>query len=274
MNENKQALRQLVDDLKSFDPVAHMETETGRRMVQSDDQDMLAVLRLTGLRNSLLNDVFAKLGDTTFSMDWDPFVKLVLDAGFEQAYHEEFVPVPDAATDKTNPEITEHAYVWGHRALGLMLTADTYSYYSGDELLRHRNTAHLYYAWRRNEGDEGPSYGITSSGAWESGSEPNWRRTRTHEQGLPADTFWYGNHDCREGMIGIIQRLIEHGTLLPVWPNIGEPPAFALAFRNDWAELESMSFDVRTKALRQLERTRLAKMPDWFKAIVNGNYDE
>lgn len=59
-------------------------------------------------------------------------------------------------------------------------------------------------------------------------------------------------------------------------PNIGQPPVYAFTIRNDWKELDSklMGPDAHMKALRAREKARLAATPDWFKAIINRNYDD
>lgn len=192
---------EVVTALLNMDAMALAEAIAGKSYKDDEGVALIGMglqIKLNGFKDMAMKS----LQDTRFSMTPEELVGLLSGKGFEQIYQEEF------ERNSTHNRCKDTLNVWLHRQDGVLLIFDTYD---GGAV----NGGCFHYCWSPEGGDLSKRYDVTSSGGWESVSDPEWRNK---EGERPTDLYWRGNHDCREGMFRAIQRLKEAGTLLSPWP--------------------------------------------------------
>lgn len=269
MNDNKQ-LRNLFHAVSEFDAVAAVEKHVGADH-HSDfypDEERL-MLSLAIQQNQTKERILSQLGDVTSSSELDQYLETIQRVGFEKAYAEVI----------EHKDRQEELYVFGLRSLGIILTFDSYSY-ENEEGIVHRsvNSSNWFACWNPKERPVSNRCNhLLSSGSWESIKYPDWRRT--WESGTPDDLIWCGKWDAREAVWTKIVGLMEHGEFFPTWPKRLRYSENAFVSNYDYyspgyeAAQASKDFRLQIKYIDDLSRARFEKMPDWIKAIVNGNIE-
>jgi hypothetical protein len=235
MKLTKEQRREATKALK-FDALAEAGNITGKDYKEDESTESLGVLMhlsSTQSKHKLLSD----LGDTTFSMGLDDYLKVVTDYGFEIAYVEDVrFTEPYGKKEKQDSRL----YILLHREYSLVIIFDTF--YNNTVI----NGGNLYYNLEIDRTVEGHAR-VTSSG-----------HVHYDTYDKEADKYlWIGYHDCREGIITNIENMLEVGRFLPQW--VESPVTWVTHFSDHYS---NSGIEESMKSLDKISATRLAKLPD------------
>jgi hypothetical protein len=219
-----------------FDALDSAEQITGLSYKEDDLTQSLGFAMMT--RNSAVrNAALMERDDTVLINDLDRYIGIIEKAGFERVYEEPFV------NKRYGESIPETLFVYARRD-GFLLVFDTYSAHEP-----HVNSGKLYYNWVR--GESRGYHSVTSSG-------------RFYEH--PEGDFWSGDHDCREALLFNIDRLLAHGTILPVW----RERAFGWITNFIDHDINTEKYGDRWpfRYLDEVTEERVAKLPEWVQTMI------
>lgn len=266
INKDQRKLTQTYEALKSFDPVQEAEEFLGRSIPSMEDG--LVMLRMNRFHSRMKEHVLNEMADTTFCMEFEPYVDQAKKLGFEVAYTEQFLHFN---TDNQPVEDRDETMmILGHRELGLVLVVDSFTWESGN---KNRNTSHLYFTWKPFLSDDESRHGsynhdALSSGGWES-SEEGWRHKDDNDR---SQMFWSGHNDVREGLRYQINKLATAGTTFAKWP----PHRVSGFLFTNWGDFKvhKLSGINTYDLIHQIEYKRFMRCPQWFQEILNGNFKQ
>ncbi len=246
---------EVVTTLLTIDAVALAEDLTGKSW-KEDENVGLTSLGLQMKLSRFKELAMRSLKDTHYGMSTEEFIGLLTEKGFQLVYLEEFT------RDSIHNHCKDQLNVFFHRGDGVLLIFDTYNQKSV-------NGGVFHYCWTPVGGELSKRYDVTSSGGWESISEPDWRKT--YDEGTPGDLYWRGNHDCREGMFRDIQRLKEAGTLLSPWPSYkGTGIDLPISVSVDYEKAKEAGAKPGDYTLIDAERIRrYNSLPEDVRALLN-----
>lgn len=253
----RKAASKVYKEIKGFDPVATMDA---LGVISGTPDADLAILGLAVSTGHYKRSVLDAMGDTQLTNLLPRYLEIAQSVGFEIAMK---VPFTTASSGSEEPR-AETMYIMAHRKYGIVLVFDTYTT-SVDNYTPHVNSGQFYYCWVPHERDS--SHRFTSTGGWYSTKEPNWLKNRKHNDAVPSDLFWHGNHDCREALRFNIEQLAKHGNFLPVWPDGIGINNMHLLHRVDWKAVAESSYTSGMSA--NITRERYKQLPDRVKAIIN-----
>lgn len=177
--EDETIVKQLDKDLR-FDGLSVAEKITNQSY-KEDANTALMGLALSMENNKSKTSMLSACGDSTLSMDMEPYRQVIREEGFTLALH-----LPFQGEKQTQEEFE----VWFHTD-GLLLVMDSFE--------GCRNSAKVYYNWKPNPDIQYHKY--TSSGSI----------SRVDQ------TVWIGDHDAREAIRFKLFNLRKHGTFLSQW---------------------------------------------------------
>ena len=252
-----------VKTLMQMDAFQLAEQITGRSYRGGGNEDVSMMgLGLHIKINKLREIAMKSLGDTHYGMDLGEFVNLLNLKGFQLVYQEEF-----ERDGYGSNGCKDDLYVYIHRADAVLLIFDSHN-------KKSVNGGEFHYCWKPTDSDKSKRWGVTSSGKWESPSEPGWRRNR-EDKGDPDDLYWRGYHDCREAMFGNIQKLKSVGVLLSPWPHWKAAPIeMPLSTGQDYRNAEAAGEKPGHYGMVDAERIRRYNLlPDDVKNLLNFEFE-
>lgn len=248
-------------ELSAIDPVTLAE--------QNNAADVgLAALQTQIAKSKLERIYLSRMLDTQFSNTEADYTAIACAFGFEVAGS---CSIPYINFEKVHR--TERMVTLAHRELGLVIV---YTTYSGEEVARI-NKADMYFALNPNDLDSGRTLRI--SGGLDSPSEPKWRmdpkyfveqEDGSYKSSYPTDLVLMGSFGEQQALLYNIRQLKEHGTLMPVWPHIRPRHESYFTCEYDYSIMPGHSKEDRAKR-DVVAAQRFAALPDWCKAIFNGN---
>lgn len=261
-------MENLYHELNSVDVVDAMEKKLGVHHSEFTDDENMALLGASLIHGRAKQAALELNNDTHFGMTVDAYLKVIHQMSFDLAVSF------DIAHKSHDGELRdEKLYVYGHRAHGIVLKFDSYSW--GDGVV-NVNGGEWYAAFRPESRDTVYGRAHLSSGGWESESELQWRTDPKYEDsGQPDDLFWFGHWDCREGVRAHISSLLQHGNLLPQWPKLRKPylPIFVSGYdyySDTYQQLkDARSYTAGSEYIDHVNRTRALKAPEWLLSIIN-----
>lgn len=254
--------------INEIDVVVDMEAKYGPITDTSPKEVVLELLGRQAGKQAFKDVPLSEANDTTFSMDLESYLKIVRDLGFIEVYKANF---PHLSSKGEAEDYEETQYVLANPEIGAVLNFDTYSYRKENgELVVGRNSAEVRYCWTPHDFDNYPVYAL-SSGSWESKTDLEWG-LYSHDIVWDPNMFWFGHHDAREGLHYTLKKLVESGTLLPVWPKMRNP--YWRVFIN-WADWKICEYKVMgaaaSVAIATRNKERYKTTTDWFKAMTGHN---
>ncbi len=250
-----------VKTLMQMDAFQLAEQITGRSYKGEGNEDVSMMgLGLHMKINKLREIAMKSLGDTHYGMDLGEFVNLLNLKGFQLVYQEEF------ERDGYSNGCKDDLYVYIHRADAVLLIFDSYN-------KKSVNGGQFHYCWKPSDSDQSKRWGVTSSGGWESTSEPGWRKRE--DNSTPDDLYWRGYHDCREAMFGNIQQLKSVGVFLSPWPHRKAAPIeMPLSTGQDYNNAKAAGEKPGCYAMVNAERIRRYNLlPDDVKNLLNFEFE-
>jgi hypothetical protein len=192
-NQNKD---DLISAMLKFDPLDKAEQITGKSYKESKATEALGFLFMQN-HSAAKHNLLSRRGDTTFTMDFDSYVKLVESQGFEKIHEHHF------SDDRQKDEIYQ---VWFHE-IGLILACDSFG--------SARNLASVYYNWKPNEFSS--SHSILHSGSWYVPNKSRAEFLSMNQKDWQEQAIWVGHFDAREALLFELNRLMKNGQFLSPW---------------------------------------------------------
>jgi len=218
--------------------------------------------------------ILSRLGDSYYGITFEDSIRLLGVNGFEECFREEFVRVKT----EVHGDQTELLMAFINKRYGLFLVCDSYR---GD-----LNSGHVHYCWKPGFDIKARvGFSFLGSGGYQSISEPDWRRTRSTDQGLPTDLYWKGDKDVREGLNNHIATLMREGDFICPWPK--HPSSYfdiGLSCGNDYEVIkeqiraetgaEPVGYQEKYRRVDELRKARYDRLPEDVKAILNVEFNE
>lgn len=223
----------IIEEMIKLDPLVVVEKITGESYKASKFTEALGAC-ICMEHGKIKQKTLASLGDTTFSMDTDSYIKIVFTLGFEKVLEVDFKDVKR----KGNPE---KFFVFWHPEKSILLEFDTF--------LGYRNGGNFYYNWLANRGVNCNEF--ISSGGY---SYIYSYRDPGYDQPVII-----GDHDCREALVHNITRMSNHGTFLQHWI---ERPYLCLNHYADWELCDKNENGLKDyKYSNDVSKERLESLP-------------
>lgn len=175
-----------IDKLLSYDALGEAEKCTGKSYKEDEGTVALGMFGMM-VNHQRREQLLTEAGDTTFSMDTDPYFTLVLEEGFHCLRTIPFKDPHDGGD--------ETMFIMWHPDDGLLLVWDTYH--------GKRNRADIYFNWTGRERGLWP---IRASGCW-TGDFDN----------KAAPLTWVGHFDAREALLHHLTWFRANGVFLKQW---------------------------------------------------------
>ena len=192
------SLKEMVQEVMSIDPLLEAEKITGQDYKASQDTTMLGFAIMQKV-NQEKQALLTMLHDTHMRITYREFQDIAIHAGFIPIYQED---IPD-------PEYKNIFQMWWNKDKSILMRSESY-FGKSEEDRGSVNSAEIYYSWKPNDNNDRGNY--TSSGHFVDPNNPQNRLDIKWEA-----CIWQGNHDVREGLNLIIERLSNHGTFMKTW---------------------------------------------------------
>lgn len=271
----------MLNKLLSLDPLTAAEELHSAGFREGQDVNLTA-LGLQIMKGEAVETLLTAADDTTFSNSFEKYIRIITELGFE--YCAQF-PLHRVDYKGEKAENVDAIMVYANRGNGCVIVLDTYSYYSEEasEYKMNINSAHLYFSWKGND----PSKRPECSGGLESPSNPGWRRDPkffveqedgSYKNYYPDDLFTAGEFGEQMAIRNKLDSLKANGQFLNPWPFIkADSRGSMLLVEGDYRAniVDGQPHSAATRAYhKHIQRERFALVPDWCKAIINGNYLE
>lgn len=250
MEHNAEQIQKFLE----IDPIAVAEKITGTN--DPNNKALQEVSLVSGVVFAgLKQDMLKELGDSNYGNSLEDYLDILGELGFKIAAQFPFVG--------NNSGVEEMLYVFAIKEKGIVLVFDTYA---GERV----NGGNFYYCWKPST--IASTYGVTSSGSYESESIEDWRHDPRFLKSPPDDAYWSGNHDCREAISFRIQQLKKNGTFYPNWPKTSRGQKMSgLYFMSymDWKHPDYKVCDFTPNShLNKIYRERFSALPKWCQDII------
>lgn len=223
-------------ELLQFDALSEAEAMTGLSYKTDTTTERLGTalhMAVVKVRQNKL----AVQGDTGLSNTLADYLAVLSDIGFVELGRWSFV----GRTYRDEPPHTEHSYLFGHKAKGILLFFDTYR---GEQV----NGGNFLYNWRPNA-DNDQWHGVTSSG---------------HLAQTLEDRVWVGYHDCRQALRHNIRQLEAAGEFVTPWL---EAPHMWFAGHNEYDR--DAGYPALGAKVNKLTYERLVSCPKWVQRLIS-----
>lgn len=242
----------------------------------------LTALGIQMMKSRAMESLLKNADDTTFSNSFENYTRIIQSLGFE--YCAQF-PLHRVDYKGVKEEKVDSIQVYANRENGCVIVLDTYAYDSEEAKAEvvNINNATLYFSWKGNDSSKRPR----CSGGLESPSNPEWRRDPKYfveqEDGsyknyYPDDLFTAGDFGEQMAIRNKLDWLKENGQFLTPWPFVkADSRGSMLLVEGDYRSncVDGQAHSAATRAYhKHIQRERFAQVPDWCKAIINGNYLE
>lgn len=246
---SQEQLRQLLD----IDPLQVAEDLTGKSY-KDDKQTEGVGFALAILHNQNKQAALLAHNDSYYGVSLNAYMGILGSLGFGQILDLPFVEAREGRT--------EHLFAYAQPETGVFISFDTFC--------GGMNSGKMHYCVKVKEGvDRKKLHRATSSGGWESESEPDWRRK--YETGGPKDLYWKGNHDCREAIRFHYNQLKEYFDFINPWPK--DPNQdwtdLDLLHYQDWKDFGTGYSAERRDLINETNNNRIMLFPDWARRIIN-----
>lgn len=255
--------------LAAIDPVTEAE-KTGAADIG------LEALAIQVAKTRTEERMLTSMGDTHFSNTEAEYTAIACAAGFEVAGP----AFPVSYVNWRGVQCEERMVVLAHRELGLVIVYNTYTPARGSDEEHEPvrvNRSDMYFALKLDDVNSG--HKLRCGGGQESPSEPHWRVNEkyftqqedgSYKSSFPDDLILMGDFSGQEALLYRMRQLQSLGTLHPVWPNIRRNFAMYFTCEQDYSAIPGHTKEARAQR-DALAEQRFKTLPDWCKAIFNGN---
>lgn len=230
-----------LDDLLNFDALAEAEKIRGTSYKEDNATSMLGLALQFDKVQSLRAALDAR-DDTKLSETVSNYLRIAQSEGFEIV-----LQLPFTGRWRGGVERQETLYVLFNAKEGILLKFDTYN-------SKDVNGGKFYYNWRPNPGVE--TWRVTSSGGW---------------HGTGEDSYWVGDHDCREALRHHLAKLRQNGAFLTPWRDM---PFLWLLHYMDTKDAEGGSLLYNGYDYKAITAERIAMLPDFVQVAIGAKSGE
>ncbi|GAG96642.1 unnamed protein product, partial [marine sediment metagenome] len=232
-----------LDELLTHDSLAIAETITGHSYKDDDETGKLG-LAINMLSADAKRKVLKSRNDTWFSMKMAAYLDVIKGLGFEKIHEYEFIR-------RSFPDKKDIHQLWYRYKDGLLLACDSFE--------GQRNGAKLFYNWKPNDNFK-HTHTILSSGQYHSPAvtdihdDAGWQKARKE-----GNMFWVGDHDAREAIVRIIERLEKNGSFVKKWV---KRPWMSLGFYSTLEYKDSDTFNTSNNTKDEFVTKIIAELPE------------